>query len=142
MLASLSYLALLANHGEIMLTPVAYGLAILLNLLLVFVGYRFLFTPRAAAAGYGVPARQDGTGDPAYLTIKGVRDGTFGLVGLALLAFAGAHAEAWFLLVAAVAPVGDCLIVLRNGGPKATAFGVHLATAVVMVVNAALLFAV
>lgn len=124
-----------------MLTPIAYGLAILLNLLLVWVGVRFLFTPQAAAAGYGVPAKPDGTGDPAYLTIKGVRDGTFGLVGLALLAFAGAHAEAWLMLVAAVAPLGDCLIVLRNGGPKATAFGIHFATAVVMIVCAALLFA-
>ncbi|GAB3419007.1 DUF4267 domain-containing protein [Flindersiella endophytica] len=125
-----------------MLSPIAYGLAIALNLLLVYVGARFLLTPQAAAAGYGVPAKPDGAGDPAYLTIKGVRDGTFGLVGLALLAFAGAHAEAWFMLVAAIAPLGDMMIVLRNGGTKAVAFGIHFATAMVMLVNAALLFAV
>lgn len=123
-----------------MLTPVAYGLAILINLLLVWVGARFLLTPEAAAAGYGVPAKPDG--DRAYLTIKGVRDGTFGLVGLALLAFAGAHAEAWLMLVAAIAPLADCLIVLRNGGKKAIAFGIHFATAVVMLITAALLFVV
>jgi hypothetical protein len=121
-----------------MLTVVAYALAIAINLLCLLIGIRFLFTPYAAAAGYGVPA----TTDRAYLTIKGVRDGTYGLVGLALLAFAGAQAEAWFLLVAALAPLSDTFIVLRNGGAKATAYGVHFATAIVLLIGAALLFAV
>ncbi len=123
-----------------MLTFVAYGLAIALNLMIVFIGARFLLAPRAAAAGYGVPAKADG--DAAYLTIKGVRDGTYGLVGLALLAFAGPAAEAWFMLVVALAPLGDTLIVLRHGGSKAVAFGVHFATAVAILITAALLFAV
>ena len=122
-----------------MLTPIAYGLAIALNLLVVFIGARFLFAPRAAAAGYGVPAKKDG--DAAYLTIKGLRDGVYGLVGLALLAFAGAHAAAWLMLVVALVPLGDTWIVLRNGGTKATAFGIHFATAVIVLLSAALLFA-
>ena len=121
-----------------MLTPIAHGLAVLLNLMVLFIGLRFLFAPWAAAAGYGVPAKQD----IAYLTIKGVRDGTFGLVGLALLAFVGAPAEAWFMLVVALAPIGDMVVVLRNGGTKAVAFGVHLATAAVVLLDAALLFAI
>jgi hypothetical protein len=121
-----------------MLTALAYGLAIALNLFCLFLGGRFLFAPYAAAAGYGVPAKED----RAYLTIKGVRDGTFGLVGLALLAFAGAQAEAWFMLVVALVPLGDTLIVLRNGGTKATAFGIHFATALIVLLSAALLFAV
>jgi Domain of unknown function (DUF4267) len=122
-----------------MLTYAAYALAIALNLMILFIGYRFLFAPRAAAAGYGVPAKADG--DPAYLTIKGLRDGSYGLVGLALLAFAGPVAEAWFMVVVALVPIGDTIIVLRNGGSRATAFGIHLATAVVILVDAALLFA-
>jgi len=121
-----------------MLTTIAYGLAVVLNLLCLFIGVRFLFAPRAAATGYGVPAEKD----VAYLTIKGLRDGTYGLLGLVLLAFAGAHAEAWFMLVVALLPLGDTLIVLRNGGTKAVAFGIHFATAVLILVNAALLFAV
>jgi len=72
-----------------MLTPIAYGLAIALDLLILLIGGRFLIAPRAAAAGYGVPAKPGG--DPAYLTVKGLRDGTYALVGLALLAFAGAR---------------------------------------------------
>ncbi|MFD6262716.1 DUF4267 domain-containing protein [Micromonospora chalcea] len=124
-----------------MLTPIAYGLAIVLSLFIVLIGTRFLLVPRAAAAGYGVPATE-GAGDPAYLTVKGLRDLTYGLVGLALIAFTSADAVAWFMLVVALAPLGDTVIVLRHGGSRATAFGIHFATAVVVLVSAALLFAI
>ncbi|MGW3245762.1 DUF4267 domain-containing protein [Streptomyces sp. NPDC001070] len=122
------------------MTTTAYTLAIVLDLLVLFIGARFLLQPRPAAAGYGVPAKPDG--DAAYLTIKGLRDATLGVMGLALLAFAGARAEAWFMLIVALTPLGDTLIVLRNGGPKAVAFGIHFATAVVVLISAALLFTV
>ncbi|MQY04514.1 DUF4267 domain-containing protein [Actinomadura macrotermitis] len=122
-----------------MLTVSAYGLAVALNLLIAFIGLRFLLVPRPAAAGYGVPAKQDG--DAAYLTIKGLRDLTYGVMGLALTAFAGAHAVGWFMLVVALVPLGDTLIVLRHGGTKAVAFGIHFATAVVVLISAALMFA-
>jgi hypothetical protein len=121
------------------LTPLAYGLAVVLDLFIAFIGARFLLAPHTAAAGYGVPAK--GADDSAYLAVKGVRDLSFGLVGLALLAFVGARAEAWFMLVAALIPLGDMVIVLRHGGTKATAFGIHLSTAVVVLISAALLFA-
>jgi hypothetical protein len=122
------------------MTPLAYGLAVVLDLLFVFIGARFLFVPIAAAAGYGIPAKPDP--DRAYLTIKGSRDTTYGLVALALLAFAGARAEAWFMLVVAVIPLFDTVNVLRNGGSRAVAFGIHFATAVAILISAALLFAV
>ncbi|MCC5581207.1 DUF4267 domain-containing protein [Microtetraspora sp. AC03309] len=123
-----------------MLTPIAYGLAIALTLLVVVIGARFLLAPQAAAAGYGVPAKQDG--DAAYLTIKGLRDLTSGIIGLALIAFADAHAVGWFMLAVALTPLGDTLIVLRHGGTKAAAFGIHFATAVTVLISAVLLFAV
>jgi hypothetical protein len=118
----------------------AYGLAIVLNLFIIFIGARFLLAPQAAAAGYGVPARAERDGG-AYLAVKGLRDLSYGLLGLALLAFVGARAEAWFMLAAALVPLGDTLIVLRHGGTKVTAFGIHFATAVVVLISAALLFA-
>ncbi|MFS4103427.1 DUF4267 domain-containing protein [Streptomyces sp. PD-S100-1] len=123
------------------MTVTAYTLAVLLDLFCLFLGYRFLFQPAPAAAGYGVPA--DPRGDAgAYLSVKGLRDGTLGVIGLALLAAVGARAEAWFMLCVALIPLADTLIVLRNGGAKATAFGIHFATAVVVLISAALLFAV
>ena len=122
-----------------MLTTIAYGLAIVLSLALVAIGVRFLITPRVAAAGYGVPAKEDG--DPAYLTVKGVRDTCVGLLGLLLVAFAGHFAVGLFMLVVGLAPLADAVIVLRNGGTKAIAFGVHVSTALLLLVDAALLFA-
>ena len=122
-----------------MLITIAYGLAIVLSLAIVAIGVRFLISPRVAAAGYGVPAKEDG--DPAYLTVKGVRDTCVGLLGLTLVAFAGHVAAGLFMLVVALAPLADAVIVLRNGGTKATAFGVHVSTALLLLVDAALLFA-
>ncbi|MBT2226013.1 DUF4267 domain-containing protein [Nonomuraea sp. NEAU-A123] len=123
-----------------MLTPIAYGFAVLLDLFVLFIGLRFLLVPQAAAAGYGVPAKKDG--DTAYLTIKGQRDFVYGILGLALLFFVGARAEAWFMLVVALIPLSDAVIVLRNGGTKAVAFGIHFATAVAVLISAVLLFLV
>jgi hypothetical protein len=40
-----------------------------------------------------------------------------------------------------LAPLGDTFVVLRNGGTKAVAFGIHFATAVAILISAALLFA-
>lgn len=123
-----------------MLTPVAYGLAVLLDLFCVFIGAQFLLRPRPSAAGYGVPVAHGDTG--AYLTVKGIRDASYGVLGLVLLAAVGAGAEAWFMLVVALNPLADTVIVQRNGGSKATAYGIHFATAVVVLLSAALLFAV
>ena len=120
-----------------MLTPTAYGLAIVLDVLVLWMAARFLLQPVSAAAGYGVPSQPS-----AYLSIKGLRDFSYGVLGLVLLAFAGAHPAGWFMLVVALNPLGDTLIVLRNGGTKAIAFGVHFATAVVVLISAALLFAI
>ena len=123
-----------------MLSPLAYGLAIAIDLFIIFIGARFLLAPHTAAAGYGVPAKP--AGDSAYLAVKGVRDISLGIVGLLLLAFVGAQAGAWFMVGAALIPLGDMLIVLRHGGTRAVAFGIHLSTAVVVLLSAALLFAV
>ncbi|NUT39428.1 MAG: DUF4267 domain-containing protein [Thermoactinospora sp.] len=121
-----------------MFTVIAYGLAIVLNLFVVFIGARFLLQPIPSAAGYGVAA----TTDVAYLHIKGIRDLSYGILGLALLAFAGAQAGAWMMLVVALNPLADTVIVLRNGGSRAVAFGVHFATAVTVLISSALLFLV
>ncbi|MEU6480531.1 DUF4267 domain-containing protein [Streptomyces sp. NPDC047017] len=122
------------------MTVTAYTLATALDLFCLFLGYRFLCRPAPAAAGYGVPA--DPAGDAgAYLSVKGSRDGALGLVGLALLAFAGARAEAWFMACVALVPLLDTLIVLRHGGPKAVAYGIHFATALIVLTSAGLLFA-
>ncbi len=51
-----------------------------------------------------------------------------------------AHVLGWFELAASTIPIGDAIIVLRGNGPTATVYGVHGATAVVLLATAALLF--
>lgn len=51
-----------------MLTPVAYGLTILLAAGIIVIGARFFLSPHAAASGFGVPM-QDGFAE-AYLISK------------------------------------------------------------------------
>jgi hypothetical protein len=46
------------------------------------------------------------------------------------------------MLAAATIPIGDAAIVLRSGGPKAAAYFIHGATALVMLaIGVALIFA-
>jgi hypothetical protein len=116
-------------------------LTIVIGALVVFIGLRFLLTPRSAAAGYGVPADPGQPGTGAYLTIKGVRDGMYGVLTLVLLFTASHHVLAWFLLAAAVLPLADAAIVLHHGGSRVVAFGIHFATALVILLDVGLLLA-
>ncbi len=120
-------------------TKIGYGLSGLLGAGIVFIGGRFLVAPQVAAAGYGITTSQrDGVTDP-YLAVKGVRDITSGIVVFILLAARKPHILGRYMAAASVIPVGDGIIVLRNNGPKATAYGVHGATAAVMLTAAAAL---
>jgi hypothetical protein len=110
----------------------ALVLAGLIGVTVVFIGARFLLVPEAAATAYGVPASAAGDAS-AYLSIKGVRDGVSGLVTLALLAAGQYPGLAWFLLLAALIPFGDAVIVLRHGGSRTLAYTVHGGTGIVMI---------
>jgi hypothetical protein len=120
------------------MTATAYTLAGLIAAGIIFIGARFLVAPRVAAAGYGV---QSDLGPPsaAYLSVKGVRDIASGLFVVILMAAGATHLLGWMLLAATIIPVADAAIVLRSGGSRAVAVGVHGLTAVVMVVTSALL---
>jgi hypothetical protein len=70
-----------------------------------------------------------------------LRDIVSGLVVFLLIATAGRRVLGGRMLVMALIPIGDAVVVLRSGGTKATAYGVHVATAVVMAVIGILLLA-
>jgi hypothetical protein len=107
-------------------------LAALIAVAIIAIGARFLLAPDAAAAGFGLPV---GTAGRAigFLDAKGVRDIVSGLVTLSLLFSGQKLGLGIFLLVAALIPLGDMSIVLAHDGPAATAFGVHGATAALLV---------
>lgn len=122
-----------------MTVTIAYVLSGLLAAAIIAIGARFLVAPRVAAAGYGVQPDLETRHARAYLSVKGVRDIATGLI-VAILMIAGAtHLIGWVVLAATVIPIADAVIVLRNDGSPAIAWGVHGATAAVMLVTSALL---
>jgi hypothetical protein len=120
-------------------TTIGYVLAGLIAAAIIFIGARFLVAPRVAAAGYGVLPDLELPGAGAYLSVKGVRDIASGLFVIILMAAGATHLVGWMILAATIIPLADAAIVLRNGGSKAIAWGVHGVTAIVMVITAALL---
>jgi hypothetical protein len=122
-----------------MTATVGYLLGALLAAAIVFIGARFLIAPGIAAVGYGVPTDPGQSEVRAYLSVKGVRDITTGLLVAVLLLAHATHLAGWVMLAATLIPIGDATIVLRHGGAKPIAYGVHGGTAAVMLVTAALL---
>jgi hypothetical protein len=114
-----------------------YAVAGVVSLGIIWIGARYLMEPEAIAGTFGVPSPPRDA-DP-FLRVKGIRDVTSGLVVLALLATRQPRMVGIGLLAEAVIPVGDAVIVLTSGGSPATAFGVHGATAALMVAGAATL---
>ena len=112
---------------------------------IIVIGARFLLAPRVAAAAYGVPVEGAGAQAPLsgvypWLYVKGVRDIASGLFIFILLAYRAPALLAAFMAAASLIPVGDAVIVLRSGGRRAVAFGIHGATAAVMLAASAALF--
>ena len=123
-----------------MLSDLGSILAGLIALATILMGSRYLLDPTPAAAGFGIPgARRDAASDRAWLAVKGARDIAIGIAIAALLS-SGAHRQLGYLMLAtATIPIADGTIVLRAGGGKAIAYGVHWTTAAVMLTTAALL---
>jgi len=123
------------------LTKIGYGLSGLVGAGIIFIGARFLVAPRVAAAGYGIATQQRGGPTDPYLAAKGVRDIASGIALFVLLAAGTPRILGGYMAAASIIPIGDGINVLRSNGPKATAYGVHGATAAVMLAAAAILLA-
>ena len=125
-----------------MLTTLGSALSGMIAVSITLMGARYLLDPRPAAAGFGIPGELGGTTQAsAWLAVKATRDIAIAIV-IAILLINGAPRLLGSLMLAiALIPIADGTIVLRSGGPKAIAFGVHWATAAVMLVVAALLIA-
>jgi hypothetical protein len=126
--------------GKPCLSHIGYALAGLTAVGIIFIGARVLLAPGTAAAGFGIAAWHDGGKADPYLSVKGARGIASGLITVILLAARMPHVLGWFELAASTIPIGDAIIVLRGNGPKATVYGVHGATPVVLLATAALLF--
>ena len=114
----------------------AHGLALLLALAIIAIGTRYLASPRAATRSFGLPLPEAGPNTAWWLRLKGVRDIVSGLVVLAFLVWGGPLSVGIVLLVEAIIPVGDMSLILAAKGSAKTAFGIHGATALLMILTA------
>ena len=114
----------------------ALGLAALVALAIIAIGALYLLRPRAATLSFGLPLPEEGANVAWWLRLKGVRDIASGLAVLAFMAWGVPLGVGIILLVEAVIPVGDMMLILAAKGSTRSAVGMHGLTAMVMVLAA------
>ena len=114
----------------------ALGLALLVALAIIAIGTQYIASPLSATRSFGLPLPENGTNILWWLRLKGVRDIVSGLTVLAFMMWGAPSAVGLILLVEAIIPVGDMLIILAAKGSAKSAFGIHGLTAVLMVLAA------
>ncbi|MFD4294860.1 DUF4267 domain-containing protein [Rhodococcus sp. NPDC058505] len=120
-----------------MLSWIGLALAWVGALGILGIGIAYLAKNAGNAAGFGLPTSlaPEARG---WWQVKGIRDATTGILGIVFI-LAARDQLALLLLVLALIPLGDMVIVLANGGNRKSAYGIHGATAVAMLVAAGLL---
>ena len=114
----------------------ALGLAAFVALGIIVIGTLYVSMPRATTRGFGLPPPEDGPNIEWWLRLKGVRDIASGLVLLAMMVWGGPHMVGIILLLEALIPIGDMLVILGAKGSARSAFGIHGLTALVMILAA------
>jgi hypothetical protein len=115
---------------------IAIGLALLLAFAIIVIGARYVASPLAAARSFGLPLPEAGANTVWWLRLKGVRDIASGVIVLVFVARGGMQAVGIVLLVEAIVPVGDMLLILAANGSRRSALGIHGVTALVMILTA------
>jgi hypothetical protein len=121
---------------------IGYSLSGLIGAAIVFIGARFLWGPATASGAFGIAESPPlSTGFTAWLAVKGLRNIVSGLFVFLLMVNGPPRLLGEFLLVASLIPLGDAAIVLRSGGSRTAAFGIHGVTALVIIATGASLVA-
>ena len=117
-----------------------YVLSGLIAAAILFLGARFWVAPAAASAGFGIAdSPQVSTGFAAWLSVKGTRDIASGLFVILLMTNGPSRLLGEFMLVASLIAFADMVTVLRSGGNRALAFGMHGLTGLIIVATGACL---
>ena len=100
----------------------------------MFLGSRFWLAPASASAEFGIADSPPlSPGLTAWLSVKGTRDIAAGLFVFLLMAHGSPRLLGEFMLVASLIAFGDMATVLRSGGRRSAAFGIHGLTGLVIV---------
>jgi hypothetical protein len=127
------------THSHLLI-QIGYVLSSLIALAIIFLGSRFWLAPGGASAGFGIAASPPlSPGFSAWLSVKGTRDMASGLFVILLMVNGPPHILGEFMLAASLIAFGDMVTVLRSGGSRALAFGMHGLTGLLIVVTGACL---
>ena len=107
-------------------------LAALLAVGIIVIGCFYVISPERISGTFGLKPPASDADTRAWLRPKGTRDVAAGLVVLTMMLTADARLVGITLLVEAVIPFGDMLVVLGSGGSKVRALSVHGVTCAVM----------
>ncbi|NYE31190.1 hypothetical protein HDE78_004174 [Rhodanobacter sp. K2T2] len=119
---------------------IGYVLSGLIAAGILFLGSRFWWSPAAASAEFGIAhSPPPSTGLTAWLSVKGTRDIAAGLFVVLLMTNGSPRLLGEFMLVASLIAFGDMATVLRSGGSKGLALGMHGFTGIVIVATGACL---
>ncbi|MGA2926606.1 MAG: DUF4267 domain-containing protein [Solirubrobacteraceae bacterium] len=121
-----------------MLATLGSALSGVIAVAITLMGARYLLDPRPAAAGFGIPGELGDSPQGAdWLAVKATRDIAIAIIIAVLLINGAPRLLGSLMLAIALIPIADGTIVLHSGGPQAIAFGVHWATAAIMLIVAA-----
>ena len=95
-----------------MTTKIAYSIALLTGLAMIFLGVRFFFAPEAATAAFGIHFNDQG--DYSFDYIKGIRDVFSGVIICIFVLIKEKRALGVTLLAGTIIPINDMLIVLSK----------------------------
>src|ERR1700761_6814926 len=101
------------------------GMAALLAFAIIAISAEYIASPVAATRRFGLRLPENGADTAWWLRLKGVRDIVSGLVVLAFMAWGVAYGVGLVLLVEALIPIGDMLMILAAKGSPKHAFGIH-----------------
>ncbi|XKM39832.1 DUF4267 domain-containing protein [Rhizobium ruizarguesonis] len=114
----------------------ANGAGLLLALAIIAIGTGYIASPTSMMRSFGLPLPEDGPKVAWWLRLKGVRDIVAGLLVLAFMVWGAEREVGIVLLIEAMIPAGDMLLILAAKGSTKSAFGIHGLTAVIMVLVA------
>ncbi|MDI6029148.1 DUF4267 domain-containing protein [Corticibacterium sp. UT-5YL-CI-8] len=117
------------------------GVALLVSIGIIAIGAMYLARPATAMRSFGLPLPAEGESTMWWLRLKGVRDVATGLLVLALMMRGDLQIVGVTLLVDALIPLGDMLLILGAKGSTRAALSIQGFTALLMAAAAVPLIA-
>jgi len=112
------------------------GIGLLVALAIIAIGTGYIASPTTMVRSFGLPLPGDDLNIPSWLRLKGVRDIVAGLLVLAFMVWGVQREIGIVLLIEAIIPLGDMLVILAAKGSAKSAFGIHGLTAAIMLLAA------